>query len=261
VQNARLVKQLAEQERMKQELAIAHRIQTSLLPAHNPDWPGLEVYGLSKPAREVGGDFYSYLTLGEGLVAIAVGDVSGKGVPGALFMAVAMGVMRAQAPAFRSAAELLQTLNSALYEQMITTQMNVALLYAILESKGNGMWSLHVSNGGLIAPLLLSRAGESEYLNISGLPLGAALYAAYGEIQVELSAGDVLVLCSDGITEAMSADRQLFSFNRLQQSLAHLKECNAAEIAQGLLKAAYEFAGSEDVEDDVTMVVVRLKET
>ncbi len=258
VQNARLVEQLAEQERLKRELEIARTIQTSLLPAQEPQWPGLEVYGMSLPAREVGGDFYSYLTLPNGAAAVAVGDISGKGVPGALFMAVALGVMRAQAAAFNSASELLQALNAALYEQMINANMNAALIYTILEPAGEGRWLLRASNGGMVAPLL-AHDGKCEYLDVSGLPLGAALYASFEEVQARLAPGDVLVLCSDGIVEAMDARRRLFSFSRLQQALSQLNHSSAAEIAAGLVNAARAFADGVEFEDDVTLVVVRVK--
>ncbi len=258
LENSRLIEQLTEQERIKHELDIARTIQTSLLPARDPDWPGLEVYGTSLPAREVGGDFYTYLTLSNGAAAVAVGDVSGKGVPGALFMAVALGVMRVQARAIHNAADLLQALNGALYEQMAATHMNVALLYAIFERADGGAWRLCASNGGLIAPLLLLHTGECEYMDTGGLPLGAAERASYDQVQVSLSHGDVVVLCSDGIVEAMNESRELFSFSRLQQTLVSLRGCDAAGIARGLIEAARDFARPSEFDDDATIVVIRL---
>lgn len=259
LENACLMEQLAEQERLKRDLEIAREIQTSLLPAASPQWPGLDVYGLSLPAREVGGDFYTYLTLPDGAAAIAVGDVSGKGVPGALFMAVALGVMRAQAPAFQNAAELLQALNVALYEQMISTHMNVAIVYAILQPESDGRCKLRTSNGGLIAPLVLLHHGACEYMDATGLPLGAALYATFDQIETTLMPGDMVALCSDGIVEAMNADRQLFGFARLQQTLYALRDHSAAEVARGLVEAARQFAGGVEFEDDVTLVVVKVE--
>lgn len=259
LENACLMEQLAEQERLKRDLEIACEIQTSLLPAEPPHWPDLDVYGLSLPAREVGGDFYTYLTLPDGAAAIAVGDVSGKGVPGALFMAMALGVMRAQAPAFQDAAELLRALNGALCEQMISAHMNVAMVYAIFQPDGQGNWRLRTSNGGLIAPLLLLRQGACEYIDATGLPLGAAMFATFNQRESIVAPGDVIVLCSDGIVEAMDARRQLFGFARLQQALQALRERSAAEVARGLVEAARQFAGGVEFEDDVTIVVVKVE--
>jgi sigma-B regulation protein RsbU (phosphoserine phosphatase) len=121
-------------------------------------------------------------------------------------------------------------------------------------------WRLRASNGGMVAPLFLTGGGSCQYVEASGLPLGAVKQVHYNETEAHLTAGDVLVICSDGILESMNAHRELFSFDRLQQALGELGHHNAAEIAARLLEAARNFAGSAELEDDATIVVIKVHE-
>lgn len=258
IENARLYEQLSEQERLQSELRIAHAIQASLLPQASPQVPGLQIYGTSLPAKEVGGDFFAYFPrLNGDSLGIAVGDVSGTGIPGSLFMAVSISALRAQAGFHDNTASLMGSMNQVLFPQMHANHMNAAMLYAKIDPV---RLRLQVSNAGLIAPLLILRekAGRSHYLDVSGLPLGAIPDAEYQESVLTLAPGDLIVMCSDGVVEARNPRGDLFGFARLEKAVQEgflvIREAEA--LAQHVLKRVKEFTAGQPVHDDMTLVVV-----
>ena len=199
-----------------QELHIARQIQASLLPQPSPLVAGLDVMAKSIPAHEVGGDFYDYYHLlsdfedfAKGF-AIAVGDVSGKGTPAALYMAVSSSALAAKARVTPDVGQLCDELNVMLYPRVALTHMNIALLYVYFSKQdylpAEFNWTARIVNAGLIAPLL-RRNGYCDYLDVGGLPLGVQPHTQYHHLEVPLQKGDWLVLCSDGIVEAMNAAR------------------------------------------------------
>ncbi len=259
IENARLYSQLAEQERLKRDLEIARSIQMSLLPTRDPQVAGLDVVGFSIPAEEVGGDFYHYIELEDGRLGVMVGDVSGKGVPGALFMAVSVSTLRAQAPAFRDPAALLVNLNTVLYPQLGRSRMNAAMLYSIFEPGGTGgAWRLRVSNAGLIAPLVCHN-GRCDYVDANGLPVGALPEADYCECALELAPGDVVILSTDGLVEAKNERGEMLGFERLEEIVqSRAAGAAAGEIAEHIKSNVERFVGRAARQDDITMVVVRV---
>ncbi|MFQ5613112.1 MAG: SpoIIE family protein phosphatase [Anaerolineae bacterium] len=261
IENARLYERLSEQERLQSELRIARAIQTSLLPQEPPRIPGLQIYGTSLPAEEVGGDFFAYFREAEGnTLGIAVGDVSGKGIPGSLFMAVSISVLRAQASYHTDTATLMHSMNQVLYPQMHTNRMNAALLYTRIDVAN---LNLQVSNAGLIAPLLVLRpAGRRcQFLDVSGLPLGASLEAEYDQRIVPLSPGDLILLCSDGVVEARNPGGELFGFARLQTAVEDSLaiDAHAESLAGRVLQRLHEFTAGHPPHDDMTLVVVEVE--
>jgi sigma-B regulation protein RsbU (phosphoserine phosphatase) len=257
IENARLYDELAEQERLRRDLEIARNIQVSLLPTRDPQVAGLDLVGFSIPAEEVGGDFYHYIETGDERLGIVVGDVSGKGVAGALFMAVSVSTLRAQAPVFRDPAALLTSLNMVLYPQMSHSRMNAAMLYAIFEPQPQG-WLLRASNAGLIAPLIW-HTQDCEYLEVRGLPLGALPDALYHEQTIRLVSGDVVTLTSDGVLEAKNEQGEMFGFERFEQVIQSRRaQATAHEIAEQIQSAVQTFIGKMERQDDITIVVVRV---
>lgn len=243
-----------EQEAWRRELALARKIQTSLLPRSNPTLAEFDIKGRSMPAEEVGGDFYSYLPLNDGRLGLAIGDVSGKGVASALYMAVASGIVEAQATISPDSATLVHRVNDLLYGRVHETGLNMALIYAIFDLSRR---QLQVCNAGLIAPLLY-RGDAFSYLECYGLPVGAVSGEVYQEQQVQLQSGDIVLLMTDGIVEAMNAHRELFGFPGLESALQNCGKSDAQGILDGVFHSVFEFMGDMPPQDDMTLVVVRL---
>jgi sigma-B regulation protein RsbU (phosphoserine phosphatase) len=260
LQNAQLHQELSTQVRIRRDLEIAHQIQLSLLPLQAPAIPGLDIAGFSHPADEVGGDFYHYFDFADGRAGIAVGDVSGKGVSAALYMAVSLSTLRAQATHYLHTADLLTEMNNVLHTQMELNAMNVAMLYALFEKNGSPhKWTFRVSNAGLIAPLLYRKGQPGVYVDSGGLPIGAIAAVNYQEHCLELASGDLIIVCSDGVVEAQNRQGEMFGFERLEQTLSRPNGISAGEAVNTLNQAVTHFVGSAPQHDDITVVAVRVK--
>lgn len=260
LQNAQLHAELADQARLERDLEIARQIQLSLLPGCDPKISDLDIVGFSLPAQSVGGDFYHYFEFSSELTGIAVGDVSGKGVPAALLMAVSISTLRAQAHRrFRNTAQLLTEMNDLLQVQMRISDVNVAMLYATIEKETNGALKFNVSNGGLISPILLRPGQPCEYLDACGLPMGIIEDPRYYECCFNLWAGDLIILCSDGIVEAMNENREMFGFERLEQVINETPfYLSAADFITHLRQVVDAFVGNAPQHDDMTVVAIRV---
>jgi len=245
---------IAQQEVLHRELALAREIQSSLLPQYNPTLADFDIKGRSLPAEEVGGDFYTYLPLTGGRLGLAIGDVSGKGMASALYMAIATSVVEAQATTSADSAALVRQVNNLLYRRMHDTGLNSALLYALFDITRR---QLRVCNAGLITPVYCHN-GTVCYLETYGLPLGAVAGEFYEEQRIDLRPGDVLLFMTDGIVEAMNADRDLYGFPRLEAVLQDCDMSNAQSILDRIFDSVFEFVGDVPPQDDMTLVVVRV---
>jgi serine phosphatase RsbU (regulator of sigma subunit) len=247
-----------ERESLQTELKLAHDVQVSLMPKEHPQIPHFDIAGRSLPAREVGGDHYAYTCIGmnEGMFGISVFDVSGKGMQAAMTAVFTSGAFSTEARQSHSAAEILSRLNRAVYTHSRRGHF-VAFLMAVLEiDSGN----LTFSNAGQLKPLLKSN-DRLEWLSSSGVhfPLGMVPDSAYEESQVCLQSGDVLVLLTDGITEAMNNERRQFEMEGVERCLAGL-DCallSAEQIIGGLLDAVRAYTDGAPQHDDMTVVVVK----
>ncbi len=265
----------AEQERQRltaieRELSLAQEIQRSLLPPVKPGWSELEVWCYSMPAREVGGDFYAYhvlegydLTGGEPVTAytLAVGDVSGKGMPAALLMTVSLASLQAVINQPRRPAELLTYLDQAITPYTRTTHQNCALVYMQLTPAPDGQGRiLHAANAGCITPIIRRARGGVEWVEVGGLPLGVDLRLEFGydEVSLALNKGDIVILTSDGVVEANGADNEIFGFDRLEQVVAAGPTDSAAAMLTHLKNEVTAFVGQRDPHDDLTIIVVRV---
>ncbi len=265
IENAHLYQTQAKQERLKQELLIAYNIQANLLPQKSPATPGLNIYGYSIPAQEVGGDFFNYVRKGDKNLGVAVGDISGKGLPASLFMAVSITALRAQAPHYQNASSLLESLNVLLYPQLRANRMNAAVLYAQFDLEKN---LFLVSNAGLIAPIIVSTAQNEDtcsqrsctgsYLDVGGLPLGAIPNAHYHQQSVSIQPGDLIVICSDGIVEAMNPERELYGFTQLLDTISQGRASGMGveEIVESTLNNVAHFTDGALQHDDMTIVAI-----
>jgi serine phosphatase RsbU (regulator of sigma subunit) len=253
-----LQESLAEIERRNERalrgLALARDIQIGLLP-QRPPWSGdmIEVHARSIPAYEVGGDFYTYLALSEGRAAIAIGDISGKGVGAALLMALTSSAVESQGRELEHPAQVLHALNQLLAARLKANHMNAALLFAVIDPNKR---VLHVANAGMIAPVRLSLSG-SQFIEAGGLPLGAYAGAVYEEQTVHLNPGDALLFLSDGVVEAHNSAGELFGFERLEATIAEVHPGDVRGLVDVVIDRVQSFMGDTEQHDDITMVAVR----
>jgi sigma-B regulation protein RsbU (phosphoserine phosphatase) len=257
IENARLYERVSRHEaRMERELQAARRIQSALLPEVPHEDYGLEIATRYVSARELGGDVYDFRRYGPQELAIAVGDVSGKGTAAALYGSAAIGILRSLVPAKLSPAGMLAKMNWLLSERQIEGRF-MTLCFATWH---RGRRRLRIANAGQSQPLLV-RDGHARRLHLVGFPLGLGLGTEpYDEESLELRPGDLLVFYSDGIVETMRADGQEFGTVRFEHLLRETCHLPLEELADRILKEVDAFAGGEPPGDDRTLVILRVKE-
>jgi serine phosphatase RsbU (regulator of sigma subunit) len=251
---ADLAQSLEAQERVRSELAAARTIQLSLLPNTTPRLPNVRVAGCSLPAKEVGGDFFAYHSFADGRLGVAVGDVSGKGIPAALLMALALNTFETLVDVYTDQGALLSACNGSLAPRMMQSKQNAAFLSLVLDG---ARYEAQVANAGLVAPLLW-RAGSVGYIESFGLPLGAMHGASYAQQTLTLQPGDCLLLVSDGIVEAMNSANELWGFDRLETAFGAAGGCEPAAIVESILAQVRSFMADAPPHDDMTMVVLQV---
>ncbi len=245
---------------VERELDIARQLQASLLPPEAPHVSGLDIAGWSSPARHVGGDFYSYFAFDQRRLGIAVGDVSGKGMQSALMMALSLGLLSTEVHRELAPAALLAALNRELYPHTQRSNLNTALIYLTLKPAGPA-WEAQMGNAGLISPLVRRHDGATEWLSARGLPLGAMEDVRYREMTQLLRPGDVLVLSSDGVAEAVNEAGEMYGFDRLTECVSRLPyPASAKSTLEHILNSVHSFVGAAEAYDDLTLVVVALGE-
>ena len=260
IYNARLLEN--ERKRLEQELETARQIQMSLFPAREPRIAGLEICGVSFPAREVGGDFYNYFVFEQQHIGVAVGDVSGKGLQAALMMALSFGLLSTEARREVSPATLLERLNDELRPHTERNRKNTALCYLHLslnskeDTQAKASWGFQVANAGLIAPLIRHRDGSIEWLEATGLPLGMLRGTHYAELSGQLAPSEFLLLCSDGLVEAKNEAGELYGFERLSKCLQTTTAQTAQALQEHILTDMRDFVTDTEMHDDMTLVIV-----
>ena len=255
----RLYHQARENEaRLVDDLAIAREVQQQLLPRGTPAFPGLDLAAACVPARELGGDFYDFLPYGNGRLALALGDVSGKGTAAVLLGALTIGILRAHTVDHRCApAEILATLNERINAARLTARF-VAMLFAIFDSNTR---QLTIANAGNPYPLLV-RNGRFEEIPLSGIPLGLMAGTRYEPVSLDVQNGDAVVLVSDGILECHNSKNEAFGTERLATVLTSLpSDASAQEISSAILSATDVFSSQFfALHDDRSLIVLRVTE-
>ena len=260
LENSRLYEQSRERElRLQSDLDTAREIQKQLLPQGKRPTPGLDIASAYVPARRLAGDFYDFLPYGSGRLGLALGDVSGKGTPAALYASMTIGVLREYTQDHRCwPEEMLAVLNTRLNAAHMSPNY-VALLFAVYDS---GLRQLMIANAGAPHPILV-REGQIQEIKIDGTPLGMFPGIEYETVTLALQPGDVLIFASDGIQESMNENGQPFGFDRLSALLHKFSPGSSAEnISTAILEATDEFSGRpEEAHDDRTLIVLRVRET
>lgn len=244
------------------ELEIARRVQISLLPEVPPTMPDLDIAAIVIPAIDVGGDFVAYFPQGampqvgvQRQLGVAVGDISGKGLSASLLLSGTVVALNTVAANSSTPSQVAEALHLAMEPYTSRSQMNIALCYALL-AQHQGGWSLRAVGAGAVPPLIRRASGTVEWLETSGFPLGT-IAQRYHEAATQLGAGDIVVLLSDGIVEAMNADRQLFGFERLAELVGSTGDADSHAIMSDVLEAVYRHSPG-DQHDDMTIVVIRV---
>ena len=253
VENARLNERERQLLTMQEEIKLASKIQNDLLPKFAPEIPGYEIAGRSIPAQVVGGDYFDFIPMDEHRLAICVGDVSGKGLPASLLMANTQATLRGQTLINASPRLCMERSNKLLYDST-STEKFVTMFYSILDFSTH---QLIYSNAGHDIPYLLSTAASVIRLKTGGVPLSMLEHFSFEEATVDLQPDDVLVICSDGIPEAMDVNQQQFGEERLSALLNTLRTISAVDVIDEIVAAVTGHAGAASQADDMTVVVVR----
>ena len=261
IENAGLYEQVrATQERLEKEVRFAQRVQAALLPAGPPKrLKGVDVAAAFASARELGGDFHDYLSPESNTLVVALGDVSGKGVPAALYSAFAAELVRGRTfrrrylPDRSSPSSVLSSVNTILHQRQLE-EYYCTLCYAVFDLKRR---VLTMSNSGLPYPVRCSADGCAQ-IELPGVPLGSFPGTMYDEVTLALHAGDVFVFCSDGVFEAMNGAGQEFTADRLIEVVGRSRELPPQRVVANIFAAVHEWRGDTPPNDDMTAVAVRI---
>ncbi len=256
----RLARVSAEKERILTELRLAATIQDSMLPTVFPPFPDrdeFELYAVMDPAREVGGDFYDFFLVDQDHLALVIADVSGKGISGALFMMSSKLLISNQTMTGAGPAEILSAVNEKICETNEKTRMFVTVWLGILDMRTGVMTCC---NAGHEYPFIRRADGKFEVLrDVHGLVAGGFPGMPYREYQLQLEAGDTVFVYTDGVTEAMNGQEELFGMNRLEETLNSLDGKNCREILEGVQESVERFVDGAEQFDDLTMLCMRYR--
>jgi len=253
IEKVMLHEQLIEKKRLEGQLEVARQVQLALLPPHDPEIAGYDISAYNFPTEEVSGDYYDWVRIFEDQIGIVIADVSGKGVPAAILMAFLRASLRAASHIGYATHISMAKVNYLLWESIERNQF-VTAFYGILDSlKG----TMAYSNAGHNPPLLLNGAGTSRYIDKGEQPLGMFAKTRYHEYYLEFEPGDVLVLYTDGATEANSPSGEEFGRERLAQAVKDNYDKPAREMIASLQLAILEWTDNAGATDDVTFFIIK----
>lgn len=234
------------------ELEGGRVVQRALMPDSSPPVPGWDVWLFTQPANEVGGDLIDFLQIKKGRYGVALGDVAGKGLAAALFMAKLQATLRALATDASSLAALAAKMNQILYRDGLPSRF-ASLIYFELSQKST---VVRLLNAGHLPPIVLTKKSIKE-MPKGGLALGMTPKASFVEQKITLHRGETLLTYSDGVTEARNERGEFFGDSRLMEQVSRLANFSAQEIGAGILEAVARFVGEARAHDDLSLVVVR----
>jgi len=259
------IEQLTEttvlKERMESELKVAHNIQMNILPKKFPEFPertGFDIYAIIQPAKEVGGDFYDFFQTDHDHLCFVIADVSGKGIPAALFMAVTKTLIKSKAALGLTTDKIISRVNEELCVEN-DANMFVTIFCGILDIRTG---EIEYTNGGHNPPLIIRKNGEVSVLkSAGGIIVGVIEGAAYEAEKMALEPGDIIYLYTDGVNEAMNESDELFSDRRLEQEIKRLRGKTIREIIEGMMGEIETFVQNAPQSDDITMMAIQYKGT
>ncbi len=257
IENSRLVDEIAARRSLQHEIAMARNIQQSFLPKYVPIYPGWEIGVTWQMARDVGGDFYDFIPLPPGpdgpRLGIVIADVAGKGVPAALFMAMCRTLLRSVAIRRIEPGITLERLNEILFNDT-ETDLFISLFYALWEPEAN---KLTYANAGHNPPLLFTPEQPAQVVGEHGMVLNVDHTATYETYRLDCSPDSMLVMYTDGVTEAMTSSGELFDLHRLEHLVLGMKDWKAQGVADRIAERVKLFTAEPDLSDDLTAIVLR----
>jgi sigma-B regulation protein RsbU (phosphoserine phosphatase) len=256
--NAIIYSMANEKKRLDHDLEIARDIQRILLPAEAPAINGFQISGINVPARQVSGDYFDYIRVDEGRLGVAIADVSGKGVPASLIMAICRSVLRAEAAGNPSPADVLRKVNRQLYPD-IKEDMFISMAYLILDHERDGVT---LARGGHDAPLLYKRQLQNVTPvkspgMVLGIDSGNVFDRLTADFAVPLERDDCLVLYTDGVTEALNTEGDEFGLERTIEAVRASATDGAQAIVKRVIDDVHDFTGSNPQNDDITLIAIR----
>lgn len=258
IENALLLEELTEKERLKRELEIARSIQKSLLPHSMPDIAGLDIHGCCLPAAEVGGDYFDFFRIGTDRTGFVIADVTGKGTSAAFYMAVVKGLMLSISRRILSPITLISELNQLLWDQL-DRKIFVTMIYAVINHKTRICTFCRAGHNGLIVKK--ADKPDVDYLVPKGIGLGLEQGEVFNqtieEEEIQLKNGDRLLFYTDGAFEALNPAMEDFGENRLIQFFSNLDGSDSASVNQALINRITDFISGAAPHDDITLITVR----
>ncbi|MDK1031146.1 MAG: SpoIIE family protein phosphatase [Planctomycetia bacterium] len=254
VENAHLLEELVSRRQSDRELALAGEVQQRMLPAATPEIPGYDLFGKMVPCRQVAGDYYDFIELGGGRHwGLAIGDVSGKGVPAAILMTSVRSSLRAQVQNVYDLDDVIQRVNAQLCADTLPEEF-MTLFYAVLDTRERRLTYVNAGH----APPVLIRGGKTELLETGGPLLGVLAEARFEKGIVDLEPGDCLVLYTDGVTDAKNYDGERFGHDRLIEEITGHYGQSSERIVNELFWDIRRFAGLAQRADDITLMILRV---
>jgi phosphoserine phosphatase RsbU/P len=256
--NATIYSMANEKKRLDHDLEIARDIQRILLPAEAPAINGFQISGINVPARQVSGDYFDYIRVDDERLGVAIADVSGKGVPASLIMAICRSVLRAEAARNPSPADVLRKVNRQLYPD-IKEDMFISMAYLVLDHQHDG---IVLARAGHDAPLLYKRRSQTVTpIKPPGMVVGIDSGNVFDRLTVDfavpLERDDCLILYTDGVTEALNTDGDEFGLDRMIQSVRASATDGAQTIVKRIIEDVRNFTGSFPQNDDITVIAIR----
>jgi phosphoserine phosphatase RsbU/P len=253
VENARLYQNEQALLKLQEEMRLAYEIQVDLLPKAQPKVPGYSIAGKSIPAKEVGGDYYDFIDLSNGQLTFCLGDITGKGMPAAILMANLQASLRGQAISGKPCRECVALTNDLLYYNTAPNKF-ATLFYGVLDKTND---EITYVNAGHNNPILISEDNSISRPDVGGLIVGITPSVQYEEAKLKLKKNDLLVVFSDGITEAMNKEEEEFEEERLLALIKGNKDKKAEELVELIFKEVNNFAKGQPQSDDMTMVILK----
>ena len=256
--NATIYSMANEKKRLDHDLEIARDIQRILLPSEAPAIDGFQISGINVPARQVSGDYFDYIQVDQDRLGVAIADVSGKGVPASLIMAICRSVLRAEAARNPSPADVLRKVNRQLYPD-IKEDMFISMAYLILGHQQDGVT---LARAGHDAPLWYKRQSQTVMPvkspgMVVGIDSGSVFDRLTADFAVPLERNDCLVLYTDGVTETLNSEGDEFGVDRMMQSVRASANDSAQAIVKRIIEDVREFTGSVPENDDMTLIAIR----